>query len=59
MTTHSAPQFRTHSNLRATLRGAALVTIASALIVGFLAEVWTAPAHRELRSAPAAMIVRA
>jgi hypothetical protein len=50
MTTNTVPMFRTHSAVRASLRGVALLTIASALAVGFLADVWHGPTRAELHS---------
>lgn len=47
------PAFRTHSAARASLRAVAVLTIASALVVGFLADVWHGPSQAELHSAAA------
>jgi hypothetical protein len=52
-TNTNVPQFRTHSMLRATLRGTALVTLASAIVISFLAEVWHGPAQPDLRASAA------
>lgn len=56
-TTTTVPAFCTHSAARASLRGVALLTIASALVVGFLADVWHGPTQAELHSAATPSVV--
>lgn len=53
--TETTPLFRTHSNLRATVRGATLVSLVAALAIGFVADVWHAPTPAVHGSSAAAL----
>lgn len=59
-TTHDIPQFRVRSRL-GVIRDVLVIGVCVALMIGFIAQVWNAPAPVELRSAvsPAAASVPA
>lgn len=52
-TTPDAPRFRVRSRL-AVVRDALIIGVCVALVIGFLAQVWSAPAPEAFRGAGAA-----
>ncbi|HET7752529.1 MAG TPA: hypothetical protein VFK85_01360 [Anaeromyxobacteraceae bacterium] len=58
-TATTAPLFRTHSTVRATIRGAALVTLVATMLFGFVAQVQHGPSAYELRAMSASADARA